>query len=895
VPAAATGLISTLMPLVRRLLPSVFICLAAASSLAFDPAPGGWPAAERDHKPWTRWWWPASAVDRANLTRQLEAIAAVNLGGVEVTPIYGAKGYEERYIDFLSPRWMEMLEYTGREAHRLGLGVDMATGTGWPFGGPWVPLEDSNTAIAMVAGRLAGEPTKMMVKRAAPGGEGLVLDPLSADALTRYLAPFTRAFARFPPGLVRAQFHDSFEYFGAGWTPKLTEAFRRMHGYDIQRFAGELLGGKAADPETLARVKSDYRETVATLHREYLDTWVRWSRAQGFITRNQSHGAPANILDLYGDVDVPETELFGSTPFPIPGLRRADDEVRHDQDLPDSLVIRMASSAAHVMGRRLVSSESSTWLRDNWKVALSYAKPELDRVMLDGINHVFYHGTVYSPEDVPWPGWLFYAATQYNPANPWWDDFGAMNRYVERVQSVLQYGRPDNDILLYWPVFDVWDSPDGMTQQLGVHDVKWLADKSAGRLARSLIARGYGFDYISDAQLALTKTVEGELQTPGARYKILVVPASRRMPVATLERIVQLARTGGTVVFESMPEDVPGYGQLADRRSRFHATLDTIRFKHDGDLDRAQIGKGGILRGNVLATLPTLSVVREPIAETGVGFIRRANPDGHDYFFANLTAAAIEQWMTLGTDATSATLLDPLTGSGGPAAMRHSGRQTEVYLQLAPGESLVLRTMRDSRPAGTPWPYTVQSGAAIELSGPWNVQFLKGGPELPPPAIIATLASWTELGGEAQRFAGTARYRLDFDLSELIRQASSPDGRSKEVNTLPDRWALDLGDVRESARVRLNGEEITTVWSVPFVVRFAHRLRPGRNVLELDVTNLAANRIRDMDRRGVPWKIMREINFVDINYRPFDASRWELKPSGLLGPVRLIPLATVRP
>ena len=142
---------------------------------------------------------------------------------------------------------------------------------------------------------------------------------------------------------------------------------------------------------------------------------MTWSHAHGFMARNQSHGAPANLLDLYGTVDVPETELFGSTPFPIPGLRREEDEVRHDQDLPESLVIRMASSAAHVMGRPLVSSESSTWLREHWKAALSYAKPELDRVMLDGINHVFYHGTVYSPQDAPWPGWFFYAAAQFLP------------------------------------------------------------------------------------------------------------------------------------------------------------------------------------------------------------------------------------------------------------------------------------------------------------------------------------------------------------------------------------------------------------------------------------------------------------------------------------------------
>jgi hypothetical protein len=72
-------------------------------------------------------------------------------------------------------------------------------------------------------------------------------------------------------------------------------------------------------------------------------------------------------------------------------------------------------------------------------------------------------------------------------------------------------------------------------------------------------------------------------------------------------------------------------------------------------------------------------------------------------------------------------------------------------------------------------------------------------------------------------------------------------------------------------------------------------LRPGRNHLEIDVTNLAANRIRDLDRRKVPWKTMREINFVNILYRPFDASDWPLQPSGLLGPVVLTPLQRVEP
>ena len=106
---------------------------------------------------------------------------------------------------------------------------------------------------------------------------------------------------------------------------------------------------------------------------------------------------------------------------------------------------------------------------------------------------------------------------------------------------------------------------------------------------------------------------------------------------------------------------------------------------------------------------------------------------------------------------------------------------------------------------------------------------------------------------------------------------------------------LDLGDVRDSARVRLNGKDVATAWSLPFRLRVGEYLKPGRNLLELDVTNLAANRIHDMDVRKLPWKIMRDSNVVNINYRPFDASGWPLQPSGLLGPMTLAPLKALIP
>jgi hypothetical protein len=847
------------------------------------------------HKPWVRWWWPGSAVDKASLTRQLEDLARMGVGGVEITPIYGARGYESRYIEFLSPSFMAMLQHVGREARRLNLGVDMATGTGWPFGGPWIDRDHAVARAVLRDGKLAGEPTNMMVKRAAPGGEGLVINPFSVDALELYLARFDKAFADLPRGLVRAQFHDSFEYADASWASSLPAEFQALHGYDIQDFASEVMGRTAMDADTLGRIKSDFRDTLHVLHRRYLEAWASWSHEHGFIVRNQSHGAPANLLDLYGLVDIPETEIFGSRRFPIPGLRRDPAAVRDDQDPPDSLVTRMASSAAHVMGRPLTSCETATWLRDHWKVALADVKPEIDRIFLDGVNHVFFHGTVFSPPDVPWPGWFFYASTQFNRHNTWWDDAASVNQYITRVQTMLQGGQPDNRVLLYWPVYDLWHDARGLMRQFTVSDASFITGSPCGAVARALDSAGYLFDYISDDQITQTHVVGGALKTPGSTYDVLVVPRAGHMPVATLRTIAELARGGATIVFESLPQDVPGYGSLEQRRRDLRALLDTWTFAADSSdgIERASSGAGRILRGDVLAALRASGTVREAVADTPIDAIRRRTASGYDYFFANLTGDAFSGWVTLGVDAMSATVTDPLTGHTGtlpidrndaggraaPAGRASGDSGARIYLQLKPGQSLLVSTStRRVAAGGQQWTWLEPAGAAIPIDGTWSIEFIKGGPELPRRLTTTRLASWTELGGEdAQRFGGTARYRIEFQAP--ARSA--------------DDWLLDLGDVRESARVRLNGRSVATAWSLPFEARLGSAMKRGRNVLELEVTNLAANRIRDMDRRGVPWKIMREIDIVNIRYQPFDASKWALEPSGLLGPIRLIPMRRV--
>ena len=503
----------------------------------------------------------------------------------------------------------------------------------------------------------------------------------------------------------------------------------------------------------------------------------------------------------------------------------------------------------------------------------------MDRVFLDGINHIFYHGTVFSPQDAPWPGWFFYASTQFNPSNPWWDDFSALNRYVEKIQTILQGGRPDNDILLYWPIYDIWDDPDDLMQQLTVHQVDFVVGTPFGSAAKALDDAGYAFDYISDVQLGHTSVEGRALATPGNRYKVLVVPPARRMALDTLHQILRLAEDGATVIFQALPDDVPGFRILEQRRAQFRSLLARARSLAAKNPGRIAIGDGTASFGVGSAAFAAAGVYREAIAETAVDFIRRATYRGHDYFFANLEADALDGWVTLGVPATAAILTDPLTGKMGTAALRHNANgQARIYLQIEPNESLLVSALTTGRSSAEPWLYSKPSGDALTIEGTWSIEFITGGPELPASIETTKLLSWTEIGdAEAQRFAGTARYTIEFDM---------PGGQV-------DDWMLDLGDVRESARVRVNDQAVATVWSVPFKVRIGSYLQPGRNRLELEVTNVAANRIRDLDRRGVNWKIMHEINLVDIRYRPFDASGWKLEASGLLGPIQLVPMQSI--
>jgi hypothetical protein len=443
---------------------------------------------------------------------------------------------------------------------------------------------------------------------------------------------------------------------------------------------------------------------------------------------------------------------------------------------------------------------------------------------------------------------------------------------------VLQSGRPSRDALLYFPIYDFWQTTTVGKEMLVPFAMRpdHLASHPFHAAAMALWRGGYLFDQVSDHFISVARFVDGRVDIGGTRYATIIVPSCRVMPPQTLSRLLDLAKSGATVIFQGLPDDVPGLFDVDMRRALLKKMLEELN-AGDGE-QSVTIGAGRVVVGSSLEKiLSQANTPREPMADAGLLCERRSHEDGQTYFVVNRGNSTVDGWIPLGTPAKSVSLLDPrFEQRVGSAAVRQRAGRAELYLQLMPGESIILQTFASGDLPGDPWPYAISAGEAQAVEGRWHIEFIDGGPTMPAAFESDRLRSWTDTPDpEAKRFAGTAGYRIEF------QHASD----APEV----DDWWLDLGRVCESARVRVNGHEAGTAWSAPFRLPIGQWLRGGQNVIEVEVTNLAANRIADLDRRGVPWKRFHEINFVNKDYKPFDASGWPPRDSGLLGPVRLLP------
>jgi hypothetical protein len=869
-----------------------------------------------------RWWWFGPAVTKPGLEREMRLMKAGGIGGFEVQPVYPVTLDDAklgiRTLPYLSDEFIDALRFTAGKARELGLRFDLTVGSGWPYGGATVPISQASARLKLDRVRFdgasrriplpaagAGEQflgaflapagntlpvtgftelkdirdgavwlpanleapaeilfytasrTGMQVKRAAVGAEGCVLDHYDEPSVRAYLASVgDRLMQAFGPRPPYAVFCDSLEVYNADWTPAFLTEFQKRRGYDLRPWLPAL--NLDAGPRAL-EIRRDASLTMTELLEErFLSPLQAWAKRNKTLLRIQNYGTPPATISSSAGIDLLEGE---------------------GHEWKTLWAGRWASSAAHLYGRNVVSSETWTWLHSPVFAATPLdLKAEADVHFLQGINQLIGHGWPYTADGVEYPGWRFYAAGVYNEKNPWWNVMPDLALYLQRLSHLLRQGAPANDVAFYLPV------DDARTRLVaGRTD---LMRELVPRLGPNVVARvlesGLNFDFIDDGVVAsLGKVENGALVMGANRYRVVLLPAVERMPLATARKLEEFVRAGGTLVAtRRTPSLVPGFQAAAAELAAIVKRL----FEGPTPAARLVADENQGLADALTARLrPDLSL-SPPAPE--VGFIRRSTPDAEIYFVANTGAHPQRVQATFRVAGRQAELWDPFTGKATPlaSAARPAGGSA-VALELAPHGSRVVVFTRRQLPAPAAAP-AAQPPAPLELSSGWR---LTVGNQAS--VELAAPRSWTEQ--EATRyFSGVATYEKTVTLPAGFLQPGlrvSLDFGEAKPFVGPERRGPGMragvdAPVRDAAVVTINGRRAGSLWCPPYALDVTGYLRSGENTIRVEVANTALNH---MAGRKLPDYRLLNLRY-GTRFEPQDMERVTAQPSGLLGAIRLV-------
>ena len=874
-----------------------------------------------------RWWWFGPSVTKPELLRELKQMKAAGVGGVEIATLYpqaldnASTGFHN--VTYLSGEYVDDLRFVNQEAHRLGLRVDVTLGSGWPLGGPHIPVSEAAGQLrvemvpvspgetsVVVPGREAGEQslatflvqgdaatrdftglqplpatsgdrlllkassaertavffissrTGMMVKRPAVGAAGFVLDHYDAEATGTHLQAvgdrLLQAFSDAPPYAV---FSDSLEDYGSDWTPKLLDEFRHRRGYDLVPYLPALIGDMG--PQTAA-VRHDWGRTLTELaDQNFMQPIAAWAHAHHTLLRSQTYGFPPVNFASNRFADLPE------------GEGKATLEMW--REFSDT---RWASSAGHLYGHNVISSETWTWLHSPaFRATPLDMKAEADLHFLQGINQLVGHGWPYSPAGEEEPGWRMYAAAALDAHNPWFGVMPELSLYLQRVSYALRLGKPAQDVALLLPEDDVWASFKARVAQHGSVTSAFGFDESGSnvtmdesmgalldkRLVPQILDAGFSLDFI-DADA---------INAAGIAYKALVLPATDRLPVATYRKVLAYARAGGVVLAVGHPPSTaPGLLGAEEETREIKIISDEL---FGGRTKTAQLVTDTNQLGATLASQLEPEVEFSP-RSSAFGFTHRILNGGDLYFVANTSNQPQHVQARFKTQGAHPKLWNAYTGD-----VTDLGGAREVVLDLEPYGSRLL-AFGDASVAHTKEPVFVRV-KSTDLSSGWKVEF---------PGVTwapGALPSWTE-DRRLTYYSGTGTYTrtLDVDAAALAGKAklTLAFGAGTPV-PLPDplprfnmRAYLE-GPVREVAQVYVNGQHAGSVWHPPYEVLIGPWLKPGKNQLRIDVANTAINELAGKARPSYRLLYQR----YGTLFVPQDMDHLEPLPSGLLGPICL--------
>ncbi|OLF14315.1 hypothetical protein BLA60_04050 [Actinophytocola xinjiangensis] len=682
-------------------------------------------------------------------------------------------------------------------------------------------------------------------------------------------------------------FEDSLELgTSQKWTWDFVEQWEKRRGYSpvtaLPALAGAGSAGFTGAPlfdftdGSGPRIRTDYRQTWNDLYiSARLDPLRRWANDRGMALRSQPYGGPVDTPEAATHVDVPEGESL----------------VFYD----NIEAYRLVSVGAHLNGTPIVSSECCAARESVWATTAGGWRPpgnlrSVYRGYAGGVTQVVWHGYPYltkgegTSDQAVWPGMSYGGNTSFGEGwgakgGPNWADYRAINDHLARLQLVLRLGRPSFDVAVYLQDFGLRSPATRLTGP------ETLLESDS-----PLAERGYTHSYLSPAHLRMpsARVSHGRLFPETGAYQAIVLADQTTMAVDTARRLLDLSRDGLPIVFAGDPPSAtPGGSHDAPARdAELRRLVAQLVRRHNVHrvADLAAVP-------NLLGRLGVRPAAAHATDSADVLSVRRSDRATDFYYLFNQRSWATEQRLTLTGDGQPYEL-DTWTGKITPITdYRRTAHGVVVDVALEPADTKViaLSTRHDDTfrraPSADHVPATTRNdGLAPVVLDDWTLQvesWSRGGSGLPGDTARTRLPVIPVVAGDRGVLppwsALTPANGYDVDLGDV-----SGIGTYRSTFTLDGSWQgvraaqLDLGDVVDTATVTVNGTRLPALDPQDRRhVEIGEFLRPGRNTLEVRVSSTLLNAVRVAPGTGAAGR--------------------DRMAYGLLGPVRLTPVAARQP
>jgi hypothetical protein len=671
---------------------------------------------------------------------------------------------------------------------------------------------------------------------------------------------------------------DSWEMGAQNWTAKFRQEFLRRRGYDPLKYypvyAGNIVGSLQESERFLWDLRQTSQELVLENHARHVKAY---GKRQNLLLSIEPYDMnPTADLELGSIADVPMGE-FWSKGF----------------GFNSTYSVIEATSIGHVGGRSQIPAEAFTAQNDEgWKQYPGAMKNQGDWAFAAGINRFVYHTfqNQFLPDSLKPGATMGPYGVHWDRSQTWWPMVSGYHDYVTRCQYLLQQGRTVADILYLTPE----GSPHVFVPPASAIKGDTIGDR-----------KGYNFDGCAPSQLMDAFVKNEQIVFPGgASYRVLVLPVIETMTPKLLTKIGELVKQGATVV-GSAPlrspslENYPLCDKIIKTLTRQIwgpmqiATKETHRKYGAGELVW-----GGAYRENIDHLYPQYEVIANLLRSKNIGedfsadqairYTHRTAGGWDMYFISNTTNQPVDFTGTFRTHVGSPELWNAITGNTTPIDnFTVSNGSTTIPMHLEAYESGFIIFAATNQWAATKIGKPAAEQTVAEIKGEWDVSFDTkwGGPAN---VKFEALTDWTKRPEEGIKYySGTAVYKKSFNLPQTIKT-----GDTKGLY-------LHLGDVKNMARIKLNGTDLGILWTAPWSVDISSILRQKDNQLEIEVVNLWPNRLIGDDKQpddGIKngqwpeWllkKQARPSKRYTFSTHRFYNSDSPLFSSGLLGPVTI--------